>query len=128
VKLCTTLSVAYLVFVTIFLIEIIEPEAQLAYREPQSAAGRNENSTPRTFVLPATPAVAGQQERLQKLIDNEPTIKRCMLALFDEGYPIGNIEAIDNIHLFVSLIRFQRTSQIDVTGEFDFQTTDKLGC
>jgi len=127
-KLYNKLSIVYVAFIVLFFMQIIELDTGVAYHKPQNATGRNENSTPRTFVLPATPAVAAEQEKLQKLLDNEPKIKLCMLALIDKGYSVGNIEAVDNIHTVVSLIRFQSASHIEVTGEFDSGTAAKLGC
>lgn len=127
-KLYNKLSIAYVAFIVLFFMQVVQLDTGVIYHEPQSATGRNENSTPRIFVLPSTPAVAAEQEKLQKLLDNEPKIKLCMLALIDKGYSVGNIEAVDNIHVVVSLIRFQSASQIEVTGEFDADTSDKLGC
>ena len=127
-KLLNALSGVYVLFVFAFVLGVGLSSSGGEYRVSGSAAGRNENSTPRTFVLPATPAVAGEQERLQRLLENEPQRKRCMLALFDRGYSIGNIEAIDNIQVVVSIIRFQRESGLTVTGDLDMATTQSLGC
>ena len=122
------LTLLYIISGAIFFAGIISSSSGYSDRPVRSPAGRNENSTPRTFVLPATPAVAGEQERLQRLLENEPLRKRCMLALHDLGYFIGNIEAIDNIDAVVATIRFQRAKNLSVSGDFDPDTSTRLGC
>lgn len=90
--------------------------------------GRNERSTPRTFILPATPAVALVQEKKRFLIEHEVQIKHCMLKLHDLGYKIMNFEDIFDIHIYIALMDYQMLKGLPITGEFDEETISRLGC
>lgn len=93
-----------------------------------SDKGRNERSTPRSFVLPATPAVALEQERKRIVREHEVQIKYCMLKLHDLGYRIINLEDIFDIHIMLAIMDFQKKNGIEVSGEFDVKTIGNLGC
>ena len=60
--------------------------------------GRNEGSTPRTFVLPATPAVAREQERKKELLLRKEEIQNCMVKLYDKGF--RNLGSFDDFFSF----------------------------
>jgi len=91
--------------------------------------GRNERSTPRTFVLPATPAVAEEQERKQILLSRKPQIQKCMFKLYDLGYKdLGSFDDIFDIKITIALINYQRANNLKVSGKFDLETTTTLGC
>lgn len=90
--------------------------------------GRNERSTPRSFILPATPAVAIRQEEKLLLRSNELQIKYCMLKLHDLGYKIMNFEDIFDIHIFIALIDFQSRNLLPNTGKLNDRTVELLGC
>jgi len=90
--------------------------------------GRNERSTPRTFVLPSTPAVALIQEKKLMLWENEFFVKNCMLRLYDLGYKFKNFENMDDISIFISVLRFQKKNGLDLTGNFNKETSIKIGC
>lgn len=90
--------------------------------------GRNERSTPRSFILPATPAVAIRQEEKLFLRGNELQIKYCMLKLYDLGYKIMNFEDIFDIHISIALIDFQSRNLLPKTGKLDERTVKLLGC
>lgn len=90
--------------------------------------GRNERSTPRSFILPATPAVALRQEKKLLLRENELRIKHCMLKLYDLGYKIMSFEDIFDIHIYIALMDFQMLNLLPKTGKFDKQTVKLLGC
>ena len=64
--------------------------------------GRNERSTPRTFVLPASPIVAFEQERKRSLLAESESTTYCMLKLKDFGYEPGAIGSIFDVNLFVA--------------------------
>jgi hypothetical protein len=91
--------------------------------------GRNEGSTPRTFVLPATPAVAEEQERKQLLLLRKPQIQKCMFKLFDLGYKeLGSFDDIFDIKITIALINYQRANNLKVSGKFDLETMKILDC
>jgi hypothetical protein len=90
--------------------------------------GRNERSTPRSFILPATPAVAIRQEEKLLLRSKELQIKYCMLKLYDLGYKIMDFEDIFGIHISIALIDFQARKLLPKTGKLDERTVELLGC
>jgi hypothetical protein len=89
---------------------------------------RNENSTPRSFVLPATPAVAEEQERKKTEILNGIHADKCMSKLKDLGYPIDDFETSFNAKLVEAILSYQSKSKLDKTGQLDIVTRKKLGC
>ncbi len=89
---------------------------------------RNENSTPRSFVLPATPAVAEEQERKKTEILNGIHADKCMSKLKDLGYPIDDFETSFNAKLVEAILSYQSKSKLDRTGQLDIVTRKKLGC
>lgn len=90
--------------------------------------GRNEGSTPRSFVLPATPAVALIQEAKAERKQREKEVKVCMLKLVDEGFYVRDIDDIHDDQVPISIIRFQLRQGIETTGEFDLATRGELSC
>ena len=90
--------------------------------------GRNERSTPRSFILPATPAVALEQERKRIVREHEVQIKYCMLKLHDLGYRIINFEDIFDIHIMLAIMDFQKKNGLEVSGELDAKTIESLEC
>jgi hypothetical protein len=90
--------------------------------------GRNERSTPRTFILPATPAVALIQEEKKALRGKRNIIQHCMLKLHDLGYDIYDFRDIYDVHLMIHLLHFQSNNGLPRTGKFDTATLAKLGC
>jgi len=91
--------------------------------------GRNENSTPRTLILPATPAVAREQERKKEFINRHDEIMRCIVALDDTNFMnLKGLDDIFDIRVTVALIEYQSEKKINVTAEFDPVTKKRLGC
>ena len=91
--------------------------------------GRNEGSTPRTFVLPATPAVAKQQEMKHELIKDKKEIQKCMVKLINHGYKdVGSFDDVFDFKTKLTIIQYQLDKAIKVTGEFDEKTKTKLDC
>ena len=90
--------------------------------------GRNEGSTPRSFVLPATPAVALIQEAKTERKQREKVIKICMLKLIDEGFYGRDIDDIHDDQIPISVIRFQIRQALETKGEFDLVTREALSC
>jgi len=89
---------------------------------------RNENSTPRSFVLPATPAVAEEQERKKAEILKGIHADKCMSKLKDLGYPIDNFDTSFNAKLVEAILSYQAKSKLNKTGQLDIETRKKLGC
>ena len=89
---------------------------------------RNENSTPRSFVLPATPAVAEEQERKKAEILKGIRADKCMSKLKDLGYPIDDFDTSFNAKLVEAILSYQSKSKLNKTGQLDIETRKKLGC
>ena len=89
---------------------------------------RNENSTPRSFVLPATPAVAEEQERKKTEILKGIQADKCMSKLKDLGYPIDDFDTSFNAKLVEAILSYQSKSKLNKTGQLDSETRKKLGC
>jgi peptidoglycan hydrolase-like protein with peptidoglycan-binding domain len=104
----------------------LSTERKLLYEG--SDKGRNERSTPRSFILPATPAVALEQERKKIVSEHEVQIKYCILKLHDLGYRIINFDDIFNIQIMIAIMDFQKKNGLEVSGEFDVKTIGNLGC
>ncbi len=89
---------------------------------------RNENSTPRSFVLPATPAVAEEQERKKAEILKGIYADKCMSKLKDLGYSIDDFDTSFNAKLVEAILSFQQEMKLEKTGQLDLETRKKLGC
>ena len=89
---------------------------------------RNENSTPKSFVLPATPAVAEEQERKKTEILKGILADKCMSKLKDLGYPIDDFDTSFNAKLVEAILSYQSKSKLNKTGQLDVETRKKIGC
>ena len=89
---------------------------------------RNENSTPRSFILPATPAVAEEQERKKAEILKGIYADKCMSKLKDLGYPIDDFDSSFNAKLIEAILSYQEKMALNKTGKLDLETRLKLGC
>ncbi len=90
---------------------------------------RNERSTPRSFVLPSSPAIISIEEKRNNFKDDSyKSVIQCKLVLFDKGFFNGNIENINDAKQIEAIILFQKNNELEVNGEFDKSTKLKLGC
>ena len=118
----TVLNIA--VIITILIFYPNKPNFDFSRLE---AGGRNNSSTPPTFVLPATPAVAEIQERRNTLDSDE--IIFCAVRLYDHGFNNFSLNrSIDNIYLTVELLKYQNNRNLPMSGEFDQKTKESLNC
>ena len=126
IRLNTILCVSTLLFSTFYY--LINNQEKALYKI-ENDPGRNEGSTPRTFVLPASPPVVEEQERKQSLLARKSEIQKCMFKLYDLGYKdLGSFDDIFDFKVTVTLINFQRANNLKVSGEFGNETMQKLGC
>ena len=126
IRLNTILCVSTLLFSTFYY--LINNQEKALYKI-ENDPGRNEGSTPRTFVLPASPPVVVEQERKQSLLARKSEIQKCMFKLYDLGYKdLGSFDDIFDFKVTVTLINFQRANNLKVSGEFGNETMQKLGC
>lgn len=93
--------------------------------------GRNERSTPPTFILPATPAVVREQElRLREHSDKKVAaiLNKCSAELISRGYDVGDEMVTFNAKLVEAIWLFQQRSALRADGRFTEQTRKALGC
>ena len=89
---------------------------------------RNERSTPRSFILPSTPAVAEEQDRKKEQLTKGINNDRCVLKLKDLGYPIDVLESSFNAKFIEAIILFQNENSLPPTGIINIETRIKLDC
>ncbi len=129
-------SFHFIFFSTLFYLVILAPFTFLYFGnsffvEPQYIAvdsARNESSTPRTFVLPANPAVAREQERKKEFEKNSTVISGCLVQLIDKGYNFSNIDDVTSHQVFVEILKFQYDNQLDPTGKINEEIRAILKC
>ena len=92
------------------------------------SAERNEQSTPRSFVLPATPAVALEQERQLAQGSAFPFATKCVWELRERGFAIPMSGDIFDVKVTEAIFEFQRTNGITPTGKLDETTREALKC
>src|SRR5262245_49453329 len=88
---------------------------------------RNERSVPRSFILPASPGVAFEQEA--QLVDSARKIQiaNCVGALKVLGYDPGDASFL-NAKLVEAVYTYQVTHKLPTTGRLDQQTMGMLKC
>jgi hypothetical protein len=91
-------------------------------------AERNERSTPRSFVLPATPAVALEQERQLAEKTTFHLVAKCMSHLRELGFSIPDNETVLNAQLVAAIFQFQNQEGLTATGKLDEPTKEALKC
>lgn len=90
--------------------------------------GRNESSTPRTFVLPANTAVAFEQARKKKALNSNIHFEYCALRLHDLGFDISNIDDLSSHRIMSKTLKYQFQNNLTPSGHFDQSTRRSLGC
>lgn len=94
----------------------------------ESDPERNDQSTPRSFILPATPAVAIEQEKRAAELRSGLSTEKCISKLQDLGYQIDDMDTSFNATYIKAIIEFQKSNGMLITGSADSHTRAKLGC
>jgi hypothetical protein len=89
---------------------------------------RNERSTPRSFVLPATPGIAFEQERQLAERATQGQILMCVEKLRQLGYDVGDGRPMVNVQLVEAVYKYQTEHRLSVTGHLDSFTMEVMGC
>jgi len=89
---------------------------------------RNERSTPQSFILPATPAIAFEQERQLEEKANQDQIAACVWQLKNLGYDVGDGRPMLNVQLVEAIYKFQTEHRLLATGRLDPVTMKVMGC
>jgi murein L,D-transpeptidase YcbB/YkuD len=97
-----------------------------------SESERNERSTPRSFILPATPAVAFEQElrsgKNSEITTSKRQIAVCAIRLIDLGYDVGDESVAFNAQLSEAIYEYQKSQGLNKTGQLDPATIRSLSC
>jgi len=94
----------------------------------EHGTGRNERSTPRSFVLPATPGVALAQESLKATGVYPRRVSKCVSVLRTLGYQIDGDESLLNAKVVEAIYTFQSDQHLPTTGKVDELTMRALKC
>lgn len=121
-------TVIYIMCIALFVANNLSEPRINYYSENEEDPERNERSTPRSFVLPSTPAVALEQENRKKFPIVRETYDRCLSKLIFLGYNIDDVDSAFNAKLIEAIIEFQIKNSISPTGELDTNTKNKIGC
>lgn len=130
-KLIVVLTIFYglTLGVTYFSLERIRMDQHLNYELVDEDPDRNEESTPRSFVLPATPAVAFAQEKKSSTdVERASIVSRCIVALRALGYDIVREGEKFNVPLVKAILSIQRKAILKETGMLDSETMIYLKC
>lgn len=84
---------------------------------------RNERSTPRVSVLPASPAIADVLERS----DVRHSVSMAKAMLLGLGYPVGRLDERVTAKFKAAVFRYQRVHGIPASGNLDETTLRSLG-
>lgn len=93
---------------------------------------RNERSTPRSFILPATTAVAFEQE-MRSGKDSATAMSQhqlavCAIRLIDLGHDVGDEAVAFNAKLSEAIYEYQESQGLKKTGKLDAATIRSLSC
>jgi len=94
----------------------------------EDGAQRNERSTPRSFVLPATPAVAEEQQEQARELKEGMDVFRCLGRLRELGYGADDTLPVLRATNLEAVFRFQKDHGITPTVRFDRETVRLLKC
>lgn len=84
---------------------------------------RNERSTPRASVLPASPAIAHDREQTGDRL----SVGLAKAVLLRLGYPVGRLDERTTAKFKAALFRYQRAHGIPSSGTLDEATLRSLG-
>jgi murein L,D-transpeptidase YcbB/YkuD len=124
----TFLGAAYLVTALTSIKKTILVEHRHAAQLVEEDPGRNENSTPRSFILPATAAVAAAQERKHENERLPFDIDRCVSILVVKGYDLEGERQDFSFALERAVFKFQSSLGLPANGLLDTATAKALGC
>lgn len=126
----TLMSLIYISTVILFFnnIDNRTDKVRVEFRETEqiTVEDRNENSTPRSFILPATPAIAFEQERAD--YGKNSTEMDCLYSLSASGYDVGKEGIAGNAKFVSALFKFQKENNLQATGKLNKETMSALHC
>jgi hypothetical protein len=97
-------------------------------RADEDEAQRNERSTPRSFILPATPAVAEEQEQQVREAKEGVDVFGCLEKLRLLGYGADNTPPALRATNLEAIFRFQKEHGLTPNARLDRETVRLLKC
>jgi peptidoglycan hydrolase-like protein with peptidoglycan-binding domain len=97
-------------------------------RIAEEGAERNERSTPRAFILPATPAVTREQEEQAREAREGLDVFRCQRRLRKLGYQADDTPPVLRAQNLSAIFRFQQDHGLAPSARFDPETVRMLRC
>ena len=91
----------------------------------EARTSRNENSTPRESILPASPAIAAPTAGSSKSISTA-SVLRAKAILLLLGYEVGRLDRNFSAKFKAALFRYQRAHGLAASGDFDETTIRAL--
>ena len=86
---------------------------------------RNENSTPRNSILPASPAFADPNSLSANGIDRG-TLLRSKALLMRLGYSVGRLDGRTTAKFKAAVFKYQKAHKLNPTGDLDPETLKSL--
>jgi His-Xaa-Ser repeat protein HxsA len=90
---------------------------------------RNEQSTPRSSVLPSSPAIS-KTKKLKRLPGNselfQATVRKAQMALIGHGYAVGNLEGELDARTIAAIYEYQSARGFIPTGKLTPDTLSSL--
>jgi hypothetical protein len=121
-------STVICVVALIILMPFVEWKAVPDQPETSDPFGRNDESTPMSFILPATPAVAVEQEKRLRLRQERASQSQCLKQLRVAGYDADEMLPTFTARNMAAIFKFQKNHDIAATAKFDSKTRALLGC
>jgi hypothetical protein len=97
-------------------------------RADDNEAQRNERSTPRSFILPATPAVAEEQEQQARNAKEGVDVFGCLGRLRLLGYSADDTPPTLRARNLEAIFRFQKEHGLTPTARLDRETVTRIKC
>lgn len=87
---------------------------------------RNEESTPRSTILPSSPAISPRIHSAA-VTEREEVVLIAKAVLLRLGYSVGRLDGNITAKLKAAVFRFQEARNLPATGELDVDTLGVLG-
>lgn len=105
-----------------------QDEAGASFASQETGNGRNEMSTPRSAILPSSPAIAKKVKRLPGNSKKfRETVSRLQVALMSRGYDVSAVSGELDARTISAIYRYQSEVGLIPTGKVSDDTLGSLG-
>lgn len=127
-RLCLMHACTVMFFVTSAMVAYTGNGPVLDGRSDETDGQRNERSTPRSFILPATPAVTEEQEEGSRERAEGLDVFGCLAKLRALGYGADNGPPLLRSMNLEAVFRFQKDHGLATTARLNGETVRMLKC